>query len=241
MTRPIGTDNEENRNVWVRAQLRSLPAGGRILDAGAGMQPYRSDCTHLEYVAHDFAMYDGKGDGRGGQIKHWHNNGLDMVSDITAIPAPDASFDAILCTEVLEHVPHPIDALRELARLLKPGGKLIVTAPFVSNTHFSPYHFCTGFNRYFYEKHLSEMGLTVTTISANGSYFTSIAQEVRRIPQMAAKYAGGRPGIVTRMAIRLLLKGLEKIAARDTGSHEYLAFGLHVIAQKQASSMSAAA
>jgi len=64
---------------------------------------------------------------------------VDVISDITSIPLPDASFDACLCTEVLEHLPHPIEALRELARLLRPGGRLILTAPFCSLTHFSPH------------------------------------------------------------------------------------------------------
>ena len=241
MTHPIGTTNERTRDEWVRAQLRKLPAGWRILDAGAGMQPYRGDCEHLDYVAQDFAQYDGQGDGRGGQIGRWHNNGLDLVCDITEIPEPDQSFDAVLCTEVLEHVPDPIGALREMTRLIKPGGTLLVTAPFISNTHFSPYHFCTGFNRYFYEKHLSEMGMDVTVIDSNGSYFESIAQEVRRVPQMAEKYAHKKPSLLTRLGMRLVLRGLENIAADDTGSDEYLAHGLHVIASKRQGTSKAAA
>ena len=241
MRNTLGTTNEQARHDWVRAQLRALPAGARLLDAGAGMQPYRDACEHLQYTAHDFAEYDGQGDGRGGQIRDWHNRGLDLVSDITAIPVPDASFDAVLCTEVIEHVPDPVAALRELVRVLRPGGRLIVTAPFVSNTHFSPYHFCTGFNRYFYEKHLGEAGMDVRVIESNGSYFASIAQEIRRIPQMARKYTGRRPGWLTTLSSRLLLAGLAKLARHDHGSDEYLAFGLHVIAEKRAASAAAAA
>lgn len=241
MNKKIGTTNEQTRHDWVEAQLRQVPNRARLLDAGAGMQPYRRFCDHLEYVAQDFAEYDGEGDGRGGQIKHWQNQGLDLVSDITAIPVPDASFDAVLCTEVIEHVPDPVAALHELVRVLKPGGRIIITAPFVSNTHFSPYHFCTGFNRYFYEKHLGELGLTISTIDSNGSYFASIAQEVRRIPQMAKKYTGQKPGWITRLASRLLLRGLTQLEAQDSGSDEYLAFGLHVIAQKQSVNAAAAA
>src|SRR5674476_1266665 len=64
------------------------------------------------------------------QTKGWDTTRIDLVSDITAIPAPDASFDAILCSEVLEHVPEPTHALDEFTRLLKPGGVLILTAPF---------------------------------------------------------------------------------------------------------------
>ena len=80
---------------------------------------------------------------------------LDIVSDITSIPVSDNTFDVIMCIEVFEHLPNPIDALVELNRVLKPGGKLILTAPFASLTHYSPYHYATGFNKYFYEYHLN--------------------------------------------------------------------------------------
>ena len=43
---------------------------------------------------------------------------IDLFSDITAIPAPDASCEAILCSEVLKHVPEPNHAVDEFARLL---------------------------------------------------------------------------------------------------------------------------
>lgn len=240
MSRPIGTTNEQTRHDWVRAQLEALPAGGRILDAGAGMQPYRDACGHLDYTAQDFGAYDGRGDGKGGQVSNWQYNPLDLVCDIADMPVPDASFDAVLCTEVIEHVPDPIAALRELVRVLKPGGRLILTAPFVSNTHYSPYHFCTGFTRYFYEKHLAEAGMDITAIQANGSFFAALAQEVRRVPQMAGKYTGRRPGWLTRLGAALLLRGLEQLSADDRGSQEYLSFGLHVLAMKRAKAAAAA-
>ncbi|XAL98844.1 methyltransferase domain-containing protein [Phycisphaeraceae bacterium D3-23] len=232
MPQPIGTTNESARHRWVHDQLAALPAGGRLLDAGAGMQRYRNDCNHLDYVAQDFAQYDGQGDGKGGQVAGWKHDGLDIVSDITAIPEPDASFDAVLCTEVFEHVPDPIGALRELSRLLCPGGTLILTAPFVSNTHYSPYHFCTGFSRYFYEKHLAEAGLTVATIDANGSFFAVLAQELRRVPWVADRYCNRKPGLLLRAATALTLHGIERLARHDHGSHEYLSFGLQVVARK---------
>lgn len=140
--------NDENRQVWLKKTLAGLPAGLRILDAGAGELRNRPLCEKLVYVSQDFCQYEGMGDSRGLQTGAWDNSGIDLVSDITAIPEPDAAFDAILCSEVLEHVPDPTKALDEFARLLKPGGTLILTAPFASLVHFAPYHYCTGFSRY---------------------------------------------------------------------------------------------
>jgi len=234
MPHPLGTTNESARHAWVHAQLAALPQGARLLDAGAGMQRYRPACAHLDYVAQDFAQYDGTGDGKGGQVAGWKHEGLDIVSDITAIPEPDGSFDAVLCTEVVEHVPDPVAALAELARLLRPGGVMLLTAPFVSNTHYSPYHFCTGFNRYFYEKHLGELGLTLDAVEPNGSFYAVLAQELRRVPWVAERYCGRKPGPLLRGAISLTLRGIERLAKYDTGSDEYLSFGLHVIARKPA-------
>lgn len=148
--------------------MAAIPAGQRILDAGAGEFQYRRFCTHLNYVSQDFAQYDGKGDGVGLQMGEWKYPQLDIVSDITAIPEPDGAFDAIMCIEVLEHVPNPILALRELARLLKPNGILILTAPFCALTHFAPFFYHTGYTRYFYEHWLTELGLEVEEMQCNG-------------------------------------------------------------------------
>ena len=135
--------NEPNRHAWLKRTLSGLPAGLRLLDTGAGELQNRQHCRHLEYVSQDFCQYEGqeaRAPAEGLQIKSWNNSRIDLVSDITAIPVPDSSFDVILCSEVLEHLPEPAHALDEFARLLKPGGVVILTAPFSSNVHMAPYH-----------------------------------------------------------------------------------------------------
>lgn len=167
----VGTNNEATRKEWLKNTLESIPSGLRILDAGAGELANKKYCSHLDYVSQDFCQYEGKGDSKGLQTGSWDTKQIDIVGDITNIPAEDASFDVILCTEVFEHLPNPVEALKEFNRLLKKGGILILTAPFCSLTHFAPYHYSSGFNSYFYEYHLQNLGFRLEEITKNGNFF----------------------------------------------------------------------
>lgn len=229
----FGATNESERESWVRIQLESLPEGWRLLDAGAGEQQYRVYCSHLNYVSQDFAAYDGKGDDKGLQMDSWDYKDLDIVSDIVDIPEPDASFDAVLCTEVLEHVPDPVRAVEELARLVRPGGLLILSAPFCSLTHFSPYHFCTGFNRYFYETHFSKNGLDVIEMSPNGGYFDYLGQELRRVLGMLLSGERGRLRIIKIFVLGMALISIKSLAKNGENLSELLTFGYHVTGKKK--------
>ena len=138
-----------------------------------------------------------------------------------------------MCIEVLEHLPNTFLALKEFNRLLSPGGHLIITAPFCSLTHFAPYHYCTGFNRYYYETHLPTYGFKIVEIQANGNFFEYLAQEMRRLPNMIERYAQSRVRIWESMAMRTVLRTLQRVVSRDKGSSEVLCFGYHVYAKKE--------
>lgn len=144
----VGTTNEAIRVEWIQQTLKKIPEGLTILDAGAGESQFKKFCGHLNYIAQDFGQYAGTGK-IGLQTGAWDNSKLDVVSDIVSIPLPNSTIDAIMCTEVLEHIPNPVAALQEFVRLLKPGGFLLITAPFASLTHFAPYHFASGLSRFF--------------------------------------------------------------------------------------------
>lgn len=228
----VGLSNEATRDKWVSTALKRLPPGLKLLDAGAGECQYKRHCGHLEYVSQDFSQYDGTGNARGLQTGSWDTSAIDIVSDILSIPLPDETFDAVLCTEVLEHLPDPVLALKEFSRLLKRGGVLILTAPFCSLTHFAPYHFSTGFNRFFYVHHLEKEGFERIEILENGNYFEYVAQELRRIESSAANYCDRKVGWIVKIAIRVVLFSLKRLSAADGGSKELLNFGLHVVARK---------
>ncbi len=229
----VGKKNEAVRNAWLIKTLTALAPGLRILDAGAGEQKNKALCGHLQYVSQDFGQYDGKGDGKGLQTDTWDYSKLNIVSDITTIPEPDESFDVILCSEVIEHLPKPINAIKEFNRLLKNDGILILTAPFCSITHFAPYHYYSGYNRYFYEQLLPENEFKIIELEANGNYFEYLAQEIRRIPLMAKKFSNIKTGRIFRWASKIILSGLERFSSLDTESNNLLCFGYHVKAIKR--------
>jgi SAM-dependent methyltransferase len=230
----VGTKNAATRDAWVAEALAALPAGARLLDAGAGECQYKKHCGHLKDVAQDVAVYDGKGD-TGLQTGSWDFSQIDIVSDILDIPELDASFDAVLCTEVLEHLPDPVRGLDEMARLLRPGGTFIITAPFWSLTHFAPYHYATGFNRYFYEFHLGRLGFDIVEMTPNGNFFECVGQELRRVAEMGQRFAGGdKPTQLELHATQIVLAMVERMSARDTGSPEMLHFDYQVRAVKRA-------
>lgn len=232
LTPNVGKGNESSREEWLEATLLTVPKNSRILDAGAGTQRYRRYCSHLEYVSQDFGRYDGKGDMAALQTGEFDYGDLDIVSDIASIPESDSSFDAVMCVEVLEHLPDPLQALKEFSRLLKSGGHLIVTAPFCSLTHFAPYHFCSGFNRYWFEKHLPECGFRGLEIDRNGNFFEYVGQEIYRIPSISARYSDSKPNILELLGMFIVQRMLLRLSRNDRGSSELLCFGYQVHARK---------
>lgn len=62
----------------------------------------------------------------------------DIVSDLQALPMADSTIDAILCTEVLEHTPDPFQAVREMHRVIRPGGLVLASAPMMWPDHGIP-------------------------------------------------------------------------------------------------------
>ncbi len=226
--------NGKNRDSWVIGQLSRIPRGASILDVGAGEMRYKKFCTHLKYKSQDFNQYTGRGDSIGLQTGRWDTTKIDIISDITKIPVKNFSFNNILCTEVLEHVPHPEQGIKELSRVLKKGGRLILTAPFASQTHFSPYFFSTGFSRNWYKQILSEHGLAIKKIEANGNYFDYINQELLRLPLVVYKYS--RFKILAYCLYLLIIPmvlGFWIVSLFSKGSEYQLCFGYHILAIKK--------
>lgn len=124
---------------------RAAPSGTAelLVDVGSGDSPYRSVIDHVGYVG-----IDRRPRGR---------DALLVTADAATLPLRDGVADALLCTEVIEHVPDEHALAAELARIGAPGARLLLSAPFVHGVHEQPYDF----------RRLTSIGL-VTTLEAAG-------------------------------------------------------------------------
>ncbi len=106
---------------------------GQVLDVGCGEMPFRP-------LLGPGASYTGI------DVPSAQAFGMRKSPDIVAfdgrvIPFPDASFDHVLCTEVLEHVEEPSALIAEMLRVLRPCGTILVTVPFSARVHHAPFDF----------------------------------------------------------------------------------------------------
>jgi SAM-dependent methyltransferase len=169
--------NQQSRDIWVKKSIsKFFLSNSSVLDIGAGTGPYKDFLKEYKYIAHDFGEYEGIK--LGGTHEY---NEINIKSDILDIPLESGSIDNIICTEVLEHIPKPIDAVNEIARLLKPGGHAIITTPFTSGSHQEPFHFYSGFSRFFYDYVAKNNSLEIIEFQQNGGYFRFMAQEISRL------------------------------------------------------------
>jgi SAM-dependent methyltransferase len=150
--RRMYSHNLLNRDRWMAQQARLLQPGAAVLDGGAGSCPCRRRFFHCSCKTRDFTALSG------GQLRNGAYGQIDYVSDARKIPVPDQTFDAVVCTGMPEHVPEPVEVIKESSRILKPGGKAIIAAPLGSGIHQEPCHFYGGFTPWWYEKFLSGAG-----------------------------------------------------------------------------------
>lgn len=161
---------------WTRASiLRAVQQAatqfhGVFLDIGCGVMPYRD---LIRQAAPRLTRYVGL-DLEGSQI---YRAEVDLRWDGRKIPLEDASVDSAMLTEVLEHCPEPWVVLKEARRVLKPGGVLFFTVPYIWPLHDAPWDFFR-YTPFALEKLLAEAGFADVKLQALGGWNASLAQMI---------------------------------------------------------------
>jgi len=137
---------------------------GRTLDIGCGQKPYERLMASSAYVGLEI-------DSPENRIK----KNADFFYDGTHFPFPDGEFDSALANQVFEHVFNPAVFLRETNRVLKPGGMLLMTVPFVWDEHEQPYDFAR-YSSFGLTSLLTGAGFEIVTITKSVNDFRVIFQ-----------------------------------------------------------------
>lgn len=146
---------------------QSLPSHARVLDAGAGEGQYRPLFERHRYCGVDLTV---------GDIR-WDYSRLDALADLNALPFAANSFDAALNVVTLEHLRQPDLALSEIARVLRPGGRLLLVAPLEWEEHQQPHDFFR-YTRFGLQLLLSRAGFQDLAIAPVGGYFRLLSRRL---------------------------------------------------------------
>lgn len=138
---------------------------GDVLDFGCGSSPYMSLVNYNKYVRVD---YINPGHPVGNSI-------IDVFYDGKKLPFENESFDAIICTEVLEHVPNLNEIIAELKRVLKKKGKILISVPFVWNEHEIPNDY-QRFSRFGITLLLEKNGFKILEVQKTSKTIHTITQ-----------------------------------------------------------------
>jgi SAM-dependent methyltransferase len=125
----------------------------------------------------------------------------DILCDAAAIPVPDGSFDVALMGEVLEHVADPLAAITEACRILKPGGRMYATVPFLYPVHADPFDF-GRYTDYYWKEASSKSGFRSVAIERQGAIFSVMALAIQHI--FRAKGRSWRP--IQSLMVSFLMK-----------------------------------
>ena len=167
--RPCTLDIYVIRSAILRALKDAMPRfSGTLVDVGCGDMPYRSLFTDAGGAVQVYIGLD---------VDNALHRKPDLQWNGTTIPLADKTADCILATEVLEHLPDPGIVLKEICRVLRPGGAFFFTTPFIWPLHEVPndqYRF-TPFSL---GRHLWEAGFTEIDVKPLGGWNSALAQMI---------------------------------------------------------------
>lgn len=190
---------------------------GDVLDVGSGKNSRYSDL----FKVNKYTTLD-------------NNRDLepDIVADAQNIPLGDESFDSIISTQTLEHIPNPQKAIGEFYRLLKKRGYAVVSVPFFNESHEEPHDYWR-FTKFSLEKIFSDAGFKIITMNQRGGFFSVLSQNIIRYMINGLNLSKRKWGILLAPFLKifgLFMIFLDKIDSSE--SNRKFALGWVIVAQK---------
>jgi SAM-dependent methyltransferase len=195
---------------------------GEVLDVGCGTKPYRALVPATSYTGLDYDTPARRAAGF-----------ADVFYDGGQFPFADASFDGVLCTQVLEHVFNPDEFLREIARVSRSGGVLALTVPFVWDEHEQPYDF-GRYSSFGLRALLERTGFEVVRLEKTPTDARAVAQIVAGWVFKLATRRGRRFQQAVQLAIIAPISGLGLLAAAVLPGNEDFYLDNVVLARRKA-------
>lgn len=213
------------QSIFEAINLSKSNFNGSLLDIGCGKMPYK------KYLLENSAITAYVGLDIENALEYKTGIKPDHTWDGITMPFGDNSFDCAFGTEVLEHCPFPNITLKEVNRVLKPGGVFFFTVPFIWPLHEVPYDEFR-YTPFSMERLLKDAGFSVIDIKATGGWHASLAQMlglwVKRSPltPLKKKYFS----LIFKPIIKKLLKWDKHIAVNFSESQ--MITGLYGVAYK---------
>lgn len=158
--------------AFVSESAREIAPSAIVLDAGAGETRFSTYFRDARYLAVDLAAGD----------PAWDYSGIDVRANLQALPFRAESVDAVLNIQVLEHVKNPDGVIQEFYRVLRPGGRLLLTAPQGWHEHQQPYDYYR-FTRFSLRELFRSAGFGECRIEPMGGYFHYLGHRLTYIPK----------------------------------------------------------
>lgn len=146
--------------------IKEIPEDASILDLG-GKKSGKRGCFDISLSKTD-VIYANLSE----------NPPPDLVCLAESIALKDGIFDAVICSETLEHLPDPRPALSEMARMLKPGGKAYITVPFLYHVHGDPLDY-GRYTKFFWETESLKYGFSSIIIKSQGGFYITLANMIK--------------------------------------------------------------
>ncbi len=189
---------------------------GRVLDIGCGTKPYQR-------LFPEAVFYCGTETNR----TFTPGSRADVTAFGEALPFRGGVFDAVLCTEVLEHVPEPAEFLREVNRIIAPGGVLLLTTPQTWGLHEEPYDFYR-YTKYGLQYLFGKAGFEVVDVAPTTGTLGTVGQRLSSFfyYRLGGRTRLGKPfAVVVCAGIQLAFAGADRLAGRQGDTINWIVLG----------------